>query len=217
MSDILKSIIGTLSHGIPAWIRGAIITLSVILTFMYFSGFTYENYVIAQEVALMKHESILMSYRSSLDENKFADRIVNEVHNNTNSYGVALFGLEPEYIPKVIRCISREGEKDFNAAIRVGMRIHINSRLPNAYMQLREGLSHQENLHDGCRLKAVGVKSAIAHPIVYRGLTVGTLAIFLDKELGEYSQADLSELNGEVRMACAAIAEELYYNREKEK
>ena len=215
MNSLIKVIAESLVNGIPAWLRGSLLTLSIVLAFAHFSGFTYENYVMAQEIGEIKNESILMSYRSAKDNNDFANTIVNEVHDITDSYGVALFGLEPEYIPKVIRVVSRDGSQKFEQVVKVGAKVHISSRLPNAYMQLREGLVHSENISNRHELMEVGVKAVIAHPVTYKGLTIGVLAIFLDKELQEFSLMELEELNGELRLACLSTSEEFYYNREK--
>tara|TARA_R110000765_G_scaffold359289_1_gene449567 strand:- start:293 stop:940 length:648 start_codon:yes stop_codon:yes gene_type:complete len=215
MSDLIKAVFESLSKGIPAWLRGSILTLTVVLAFMHFSGFTYDNYVIAQKLADLKHESILMSYRSSLDEDRYANRIVEEVHSITGSYGVALFSLEPEYIPKVVSVLSRDGDHRFEQYVKVGQQIHISSRLPAAWMHLREGLVHEENLNDRHQLFKIGIKSCIAHPVVYKGLTIGVLGLFLDKSFDEYTATQIEEFNGELRLACNKIAEEFYYSRNK--
>jgi len=215
MSNIIKTIIESLAKGIPAWMKGALLTLSVMLVFMHFSGFTYDNYIIAKKLNDMKHESILMSYRSAKDNDLYANELVREIHDVTDCYGVALFGLEPEYIPKVIKVVSRDGSKTFEDFVKVGEKIHISSRLPNAYMQLREGLVYSENLNEQHHLLGVGVKAVISHPVTYKGLTIGVLAIFLDKTLGEYDPKKLENFNVELRLACLSISEEFYYTREK--
>lgn len=211
MTNILKAIIESLVKEVPAWVKGSLLTLSITLTFLHFSGFTYENYLIAQKVAELNDDSILMSYRSNKDGNRFANQIVEEVHKVTGSYGVALFGLEPEYIPKVIHAISRDGYRRFEEFIKVGTKIHISSRLPTAYMQLREGLVYQQDLDNNFEMFSIGIKSVISHPVTYRGITIGMLSVFLEKHLDKYTETEIAEMNGEIRMACTSISEEFYY------
>tara|TARA_R110000744_G_scaffold7342_3_gene25334 strand:- start:17507 stop:18157 length:651 start_codon:yes stop_codon:yes gene_type:complete len=214
---IIKDVALKLIEGIPSWLRGAILTLMVVFGGMYFLGFNYDNFRVAQQVTQIKKQSILLSGRSAKDSNEFANKIVTEVYEMTESYGVALFGLEPDYIPKVIKVVARDGARIFKDYVEVGKKTHISSRLPNVYLSLREGLSYKQNLaSDGeCKLMDMGVRSMIAHPIVYRGITIGTMIVFLDRPLESYSVEELEEMDGEIRMACVVIVEKLYYNEDK--
>lgn len=210
---IIKDVALKLIEGIPSWLRGAILTLMVVFGGMYFLGFNYDNYRVAREVTQIKKQSILLSGRSAKDSNEFANKIVTEVYEMTESYGVALFGLEPEYIPKVIKVVARDGDKIFKDYVEIGNRYHINSTIPETYMSLREGLTHRKNvvLHEGER--GDPFKSFITHPIVYRGITVGALTVFLEKRLEEYTEHEMQKFDAELRMACVAISEELYYSK----
>jgi hypothetical protein len=212
MIEVVKNLVLGLIDGISPLFRGMLLTLSIVLIFMWATGFNYKNLMIAQEVG--KEESILLSNRSSADENAFSNNLVEEVHDITGAYGVALFGLEPEYIPKIIHVIARDGSKDFENYIDVGNKYHISSTIPETFMSLREGLTHRRNLSDlEISMSGGTFKSFITHPICYRGITVGSLTIFLENVLEDYSEYESRKFDVELRMACVSMSEEFYYSR----
>ena len=212
MIDLVKSMCLKLIDGISPVFRGMILMLIIVLAFMWATGFNYSNFVLSQQVIENQKVSILLSKRSDFDKDVFANEIVREVYNTTGVYGVALFGLEPEYIPKVIHAIAKEGVKEFKQYIQIGKKYHINSTLPETYMSLREGLTHKKNVSPEVIADGAGFRSFITHPVVYRGITVGSLAVFLENKLETYSDLEVRRYDAELRMACVSISEEFYYS-----
>ena len=214
MIEVVKNLVLGLIDGISPLFRGMLLTLSIVLTFMWATGFNYTNFIIAQEVIDVREHSILLSKRSADDNDHFSNNVVEDVHEVTGAYGVALFGLEPEYIPKVIHVIARDGSKAFEACIGVGDEFHISSTIPETYMSLREGLTHRRNsTKEEMILSGEHFKSFITHPITYRGITVGALTVFLEDVLEAYSEFEIKKIDVELRMACVSMSEEFYYSR----
>ena len=217
MMNLVKDMCLKLVDGINPIFRGMILMLIIVLTFMWATGFNYTNFMVAQEVIEIQKESILLSTRSEMDNDIFSNKVVKEVYATTGVYGVALFGLEPEYIPKVIHAIAKEGTNEFKDYIKIGKRYHISSTLPETYMSLREGLTHKKNVAPEVLANGAGFRSFITHPVVYRGITVGALAVFLENRIETYSDFEIRRYDAELRMACVSLSEEFYYSGNRDK
>ena len=214
---IIKDIVTVLAEGIPAWLRGLFIALCILLIGLWALGFNYETYKSAKYLQEIKDNSILLSNRSLKDKNvqvdESAEQLYIKLSHEYNVIGVSVVSFEPEIQPKVLKVIAKDGNKDFERAIVVGSERYLSGGVMSLFLANREGINYMSNVIESRLVKEIGVKSVIAMPIIYRGICVGSVVLFLGDSVEMIDEQEYEYLNGSTKIETHQILEKLYYSR----
>jgi len=206
--DFLKS----LTVGIPPTIRGGILVLIVICSTMYFMGFNIDSIDKIRADYEITESSIKLSNRIKKDESDVVTQMSHQIFADMDQImGVAIFEFSPTLSPRVIKVITRDGESDFEDFFRLGREFHIGSTVPTMYGSIREGFPYINDKDDHYWIKDLHCESVISVAIMYRGICVGNIMVFLDKKLDAYGDEEIKYVVGNLTNHSLNIVEHLYY------
>lgn len=213
--NYFKDVVVVLSDGIPVWLKSLLLALTILFIGAWALGFNYEAYRAALYLREIDNNSILLSKRSDRDRdvtvNESAEELYRTLSRNTDVIGVGVISLEPEIQPKIIKVIAKDGNKDFERIIRVGSETYISGDAMSLFIANREGITYVKNVTKKKLIMDIGVKSVISMPILYRGICVGSIIVFLGKDIENVNEEEFEFINGNIKIEVHEILENLYY------
>jgi hypothetical protein len=214
ITTLYKTIVEKLADGIHPIFKGMLLMLIIVFSFMYFTGFNWNVISKAKYVVEMENNSILLDKRAK----KYGYEVVNDAAHNvyieSNAFGVCVLGAEPEIQARVLKVIARDGEREFKEKIRVGLIMDINTQEPDTWMALRSNIHYTKNVDSDDAMYGHGIRSVIAVPISYQGIVVGTIMVFMEKNISDYSEKEIDIIVSKTKNESLNISKELYYSRD---
>jgi hypothetical protein len=220
MIAAIKEVMIKLMDDIPVIIRGALLTLIVIVglgvVVIKVTGITPQSIRTAQQVIEIEDNSILLNKRCKKYGYGIVDDAATKLFKEVNgTFGVAILGAEPEMQARILRVVARDGIKLFNEVYRSGSTVDIDSQVPREWLSMRSSIPHIQNVSETGTVYPYGVRSMIAFPIEYQTVVIGTIMIFLDKSLGSYSDKEMGVIVAKARNEADTISRKLYYDKDK--
>ena len=218
MVTAIKEIILSLMDGIHPILKGVLVTIMVFaaitIGFIQYTGIDADSLRTARTVIEIKSHSILLDKRCKKYGYDVVDKSAEDLYIHNSCLGVAIFGAEPEMQARLLKVVARDGIKEITDLVKVGSSIDIDSQASQTWASMRASIHHSENLSEHQLVWRCGVKSIIAYPIEYQNAVVGTIIMFLDKKIEEYTEREMKINIGNMRNQAILISKEMYYSRD---
>lgn len=214
---IVKDVVIVLVDGIPVWLKSVLSTVAIIIFGLWALGFDYQSAVDAKKLKHMRENSILLSKRANKDKKNIVDSSAKKVYEKLGDsqglMGVSIISFEPEIQPKVLKVIARDGDKEFKKAIVVGSETYLSGAAMSLFLANREGINYMSKEIKTKILKDIGIKSIVSTPIIYRGICIGSMVLYFDREITDIGVDDYEYINGTCKIETHQILEVLYYSK----
>lgn len=215
--SFLKDFFQILVEGVPVWLRSVLVTICVIIAGMWVLGVNVDSVKATMYLNDVRKNSILLSTRAEKDKNLIVNESVENLYsklcfNEVDIIGVSVVSFEPEIQPKILKVIAKDGNPDFERTIVVGTERYLDGGSLNLFLANREGISYMNNVSDNKMIMRIGVKSVMAMPIIYNGICLGSMIVFLGEETTMIDVNEYKDIVSITKVEVHQILDKLYYN-----